>query len=102
MDLSREPSLSGDPPGLRLGLEDRVRGSLYKDLKKRKVACHQHCFNFFATTDTIFVSLPTSLTALSQPHSMPHIQISSSHCPLLNAQPIKTPIKTVVNSMNNK
>lgn len=36
VDLSREPSLSGDPPGLRLGLEDGVRGSLYKDLKNRK------------------------------------------------------------------
>lgn len=28
VDLSREPSLSGDPPGLRLGLDDGVRGSL--------------------------------------------------------------------------
>lgn len=27
-DLSRGPSLSGDPPGLRLGLDDGVRGSL--------------------------------------------------------------------------
>lgn len=28
VDLSRGPSLSGDPPGLRLGLDDGVRGSL--------------------------------------------------------------------------
>lgn len=34
VDLSRDPSLSGDPPGLRLGLEDGVRGSLYRDLRK--------------------------------------------------------------------
>lgn len=34
VDLSRGPSLSGDPPGLRLGLEDGVRGSLYRDLRK--------------------------------------------------------------------
>lgn len=33
---SVDPSRSGDPPGLRLGLEDGVRGSLYKDLKKQK------------------------------------------------------------------
>lgn len=33
---SVEPSRSGDPPGLRVGLEDGVRGSLYKDLKKRE------------------------------------------------------------------
>lgn len=33
---SVDPSRSGDPPGLRLGLEDGVRGSLYKDLKKGK------------------------------------------------------------------
>lgn len=35
VDLSRGPSLSGDPPGLRLGLDDGVRGSLYRDLDKR-------------------------------------------------------------------
>lgn len=35
-DLSRGPSLRGDPPGLRLGLEDGVRGSLYRDLRKKK------------------------------------------------------------------
>ena len=34
VDLSRGPSLSGDPPGLRLGLDDGVRGSLYRDLGK--------------------------------------------------------------------
>lgn len=34
VDLSRGPSLSGDPPGLRLGLDDGVRGSLYRDLRK--------------------------------------------------------------------
>lgn len=28
VDLSSGPSLSGDPPGLRLGLDDWVRGSL--------------------------------------------------------------------------
>lgn len=31
--LSMGPSLRGDPPGLRLGLEDGVRGSLYRDLE---------------------------------------------------------------------
>lgn len=36
VDLSRGPSLRGDPPGLRLGLEDGVRGSLYRDLRKKK------------------------------------------------------------------
>lgn len=30
--LSRGPSLRGDPPGLRLGLDDGVKGSLYRDL----------------------------------------------------------------------
>lgn len=34
VDLSRGPSLSGDLPGLRLGLDDGVRGSLYRDLRK--------------------------------------------------------------------
>lgn len=34
VDLSRGPSLSGDPPGLRLGLDDGVRGSLYRDLRE--------------------------------------------------------------------
>lgn len=36
VDLSRGPSLRGDPPGLRLGLEDGVRGSLYRDLRRKK------------------------------------------------------------------
>lgn len=31
--LSRAPSLRGEPPGLRLGLDDGVRGSLYRDLQ---------------------------------------------------------------------
>lgn len=34
VDLSRGPSLNGDPPGLKLGLDDGVRGSLYRDLRK--------------------------------------------------------------------
>lgn len=34
VDLSRAPSLRGEPPGLRLGLDDGVRGSLYRDLQK--------------------------------------------------------------------
>lgn len=33
VDLSRAPSLRGEPPGLRLGLDDGVRGSLYRDLQ---------------------------------------------------------------------
>lgn len=32
-DLSSAPSLRGEPPGLRLGLDDGVRGSLYRDLQ---------------------------------------------------------------------
>lgn len=35
-DLSMGPSLRGEPPGLRLGLDDGVRGSLYRDLHTRK------------------------------------------------------------------
>lgn len=34
VDLSKGPSLNGDPPGLKLGLDDGVRGSLYRDLRK--------------------------------------------------------------------
>lgn len=34
VDLSRGPSLNGDPPGLKLGFDDGVRGSLYRDLRK--------------------------------------------------------------------
>lgn len=34
VDRSRGPSLSGDPPGLRLGLDDGVKGSLYRDLRR--------------------------------------------------------------------
>lgn len=35
-DLSMGPSLRGEPPGLRLGLDDGVRGSLYRDLHTHK------------------------------------------------------------------
>lgn len=33
VDLSRAPSLRGEPPGLRPGLDEGVRGSLYRDLQ---------------------------------------------------------------------
>lgn len=36
VDLSMAPSLRGEPPGLRLGLDDGVRGSLYSDLQTQE------------------------------------------------------------------
>lgn len=33
VDLSRAPSFRGEAPGLRLGLDDGVRGSLYRELQ---------------------------------------------------------------------
>lgn len=49
VDLSRGPSLSGDPPGLRLGLDDGVRGSLYRELRTEKDTCILDSFYFLSS-----------------------------------------------------
>lgn len=49
-DLSMGPSLRGEPPGLRLGLDDGVRGSLYRDL-------HTHTHTSESTEQLRFTEL---------------------------------------------
>lgn len=60
VDLSRGPSLNGDPPGLRLGLDDGVRGSLYRDLRTKYDRKFQFISDPLLLTTTVCLVLDCS------------------------------------------
>lgn len=73
VDLSKGPSLRGDPPGVRLGLDDGVRGSLYRDLRKEE---HRNIQTFFYKFCKNVASLAFGLSCI-----MTHLQhVSEINC----------------------